>query len=139
MWDFAYQAKNDQGELQSGKLSAQDVSAAVQALAGQGLEVLSIGRVDMVNDPCATEPNPVKDPAEVPADDLAQRLLSEVIERRYLWLPAIESQLQELPLGLARRATELRIQRLSVKMTVDQYLQNADAVDLLPLLNSDER
>lgn len=134
MWDFAYQAKNDRGELQSGSLSADDVSAAVLALAGQGLEVISIRRMDVDIEPSDTQ----QSVADVPAHDPALELLSEVIERRHLWLPVIDSQLQELPPGTARRATERRVQRLSQTMTVEQFLQNADAVELLPLLNSDE-
>lgn len=135
MRDFAYQAKNERGEFQSGRLSADDVSAAVQALTRQGLEVLSIGRVDVVIEPSVTE----QSAAEDPTDELVLGLLSEVIERRHVWLPVIESQLQQLPPGPARRVTERRIQRLSGTMTVEQFLQNADAVDLLPLLSSDER
>ena len=135
MWDFAYQAKNNQGELLSGSLSAEDVSAAVQALAGQGLEVVSIRRMDVVNEPSDTEQSAV----ETPAHDSARALLSEVIERRHVWLPVIESQLQELPPGPAQRAVERRVQRLSQTMTIEQFLQNADAVNLLPLLSSHER
>ena len=136
MWNFAYQAKDDQGELQSGELTASDVSSAVQQLASQDLEVLSIQRVNVV-----LESNATTDAAteQRRADDPALGLLSEVIERRHLWLPTIESLLQELPPGPARRATERRMQRLRGTMTVEQFLRNADAVDLLPLLSSDEQ
>lgn len=135
MPEFAYQARNDLGELQSGTHSAQDLSAAVRELAGHGLELISIRRVDEATESVTSAISP----SQEPADDLAQRLLTEVIERRKLWLPAIESQLQELPQGLARRATALRIERLNEAMTVEQFLQNADAVELLPLLNSDHQ
>jgi type IV pilus assembly protein PilC len=139
MWDFAYQAKNDRGELQSGRLSADDVSAAVHALASQGLEVVSIRRVDVEIEPSVSEPNTAEhSAAEHPTHNPALELLTSVIERRHLWLPVIESQLQELPTGPARRATEARINRFSQSMTVEQFLQNTDGVELLLLLNSDE-
>ena len=135
MWDFAYRAKDNQGELQSGTLSAHDVSAAVQQLAGQGLEVLSIRRVDAGIEPDVTEQ--IADDSSI-ANAPALGRLTAVIDRRHLWLPVIESLLLELPPGAARRTTEQRIRRLSGAMTVEQFLRNADAVELLPLLSSYE-
>lgn len=135
MLDFTYQARDAQGELQSGTLAAQDLTAAVRELAGQGLELISIRRVNVDAESLASTTNR----PHGPVDDTAQRRLTEVIERRKLWLPAIDSQLQEFPQGLARRATALRIERISGAMTVEQFLQNVDAVELLPLLNSDEQ
>ena len=131
MWDYTYQASNEQGELHEGKLSALNVADAVQQLASRGLEVSSIQRVDASIVPAVATPSAIDSPS-------LQRL-AEVIDRRQQWLPAIESLLLELRPGPARRATERTVRQLSHEMTIEQFLRSPEGVGLLPLLASDER
>lgn len=132
MWDFDYQAINAQGDLINGRLTAEDAADAMRQLAGQDLEVTAIQRIG-----AAGESPTGASSVELIRDDHAWRQrLSEVIDRRHLWLPVFAELLQELPADAPRRATEQRLQRLESDLTVEQFLGNSEGASLLPLLAS---
>lgn len=132
MWDFDFQAINAQGELINGRLMAENAADAMRQLADQCLEVTAIQRVG-----AAGESPTGAGLGELTSDDHAWRQrLSEVIDRRHLWLPIFAELLQELPADAPRRVTEQRLQRLQNDLTVQQFLGIPEGTSLLPLLTS---
>ena len=124
MPNYTYEANDASGEIQSGIIAADSLTAALTQLETRGLSVRSISVIDEQATPLPS-----------PQNDFHSRL-SEALTERAHWLPALQAMAEELPHGTPKRETKRLVDYLSRDLDCEQFLVSPDVATVLPLLTS---
>jgi len=145
MPEFVYEALHqqppeDQPGPVGGRVSAENVSAAIAELESQGLVVQSIRQVKPEDDRASSGPTrPAEEhglPWIPPADRaMLQQRIAQVLQRRDVLTPALAAFAEEMPPSRYRRELRELIARLESGTTAEEFCTSPDlATSWLPLL-----
>ena len=128
MPEFSYEALNEADEVTSGRVSAENVSAAVDNLEAQGLRVTSIQQIALESASSHSPPDSAATSGTTASDDqqaLRQRI-AEVLEKRDVLVPALTAFAEELPRGRSRRVLRHLVSRLRAGADVEELCKTDD-------------
>jgi len=125
MPEFTYAALNEDGSATTGRISAENFSAAVTLLEAQGLLVTSIQKAA---DEFLIDANASAAPEATLGKDqqILRQRIAEVLEQREILAPALAAFAEELPHGRSRRELGTLVTRLQSDATVDDFCGEDD-------------